>query len=260
MSALARQFVLDDMYQRVLRMVDGVFELYDRRMWFIETPLTGEACTLSEIPFCGPPWGRTEYRAYYYRWGNVYRWFAIPINIRGREFASNFYRKYATYALTPVLDNAIWSEISRTPNRAPVPINHVLGVIGNKQMRHERLIQAGYHVEIAFHQVENESMSVQRQYSNGFIRSFGFPGVAPTVLNTLDTHLALIQSIDTQSGPVAELDRRGNQGDRNFLAKLKAECYAIKDERGNTAARAAFDVYKMVAKYIDEGLTLEESA
>jgi hypothetical protein len=212
-----------------------------------------------QLPDMQHPQQPNQWVPFHFPWQGKIHWLNLPLHGLDSEW-SGYTQDYSTYKRTHQLDYAIWCEFAKDPEGPQVPVGHTLEVIGNKQRVHERILDGGYHCEMAYFLPNDQAMSLARQYSVAFIRSFGLPGQEPVSFDTLDAQLDLLNQLATESGPSEEFTRRGHSGDKHFLKKLKARCYAIKDSDGPFASRFAFDVYKEVARYIDSEALTEESA
>jgi len=259
LRALVRQFIEDDARQRVDKMVTGLRAERLRVKWDISLPKYGVVNHFDELPDMQHPVQRGQWLPFRYPWEGKIHWLDLPLHGSDSEW-SGYKQDFSTYKHTFQLDHAIWCEYAADPYGPQVPVGHTLEVIGNKGSIHEKILAAGYHCVMVYYKPQDEAMSVQRQYSVSFIHSFGLPGDKPVKFDTLDAQIGFLNQLVTESGPDEEFVGRGNSGDKQFLKKLKAKCYAIKDSDGPFASKFAFDVYKETARYIDGGVPFEEIA
>lgn len=260
LRALVKQFIWDDARQRVQKMVTGLRAARLEVKWELTCPKYGVVDHFDQLPDVSNKLQPGLWVPMHFAYQGKIYWLDLPLYGADSPVWTGFDQPYATYKHTPQLDYAIWCEYARDPYGPQVPLSHTLEVIGNKRGTHERILGAGYHCEMAFFKPIDEAMSLERQYSVSFIRSFGLPGEDPVNFDEIDAQLALLRRLATESEPEEQFLGRGNSEDQHFLRKLKAKCYAIKTSEGPFASKFAFEVYKEVARYIDSGVPTEDIA
>lgn len=251
LRAVVRQFILEDARQRVDRMVVGIRESIAEAKYHV-TPRRkfGVVDSVDELPDPSPSHAKRQWTPLHVEWEGKVEWFDIPLH--GDSEWSGFSKVYCTYRKTPYLLHQLWVELSKDPDGPQVPAGYSLEPIGNKQSTHERLTGAGVECQLAYFKPVTESVGLARQYSLAFIQSIRLPGRELVKFDTLDAQIRFLNAITLESGPDPKRQvGRGNSEDLQFLRKLKARCYATKEENGPFAAKFAFDTYKEVAKYLN---------
>jgi hypothetical protein len=155
-----------------------------------------------------------------------------------------------TYNHTAYLDYVLWKGYQKDPIGPRVPHGYSLEALGNKRGDHKFLMEEGCTVTYKYFLRHGEIASIDRAYSLGFISTFGLPGQEPVDFDSLDEQLRFLHSLPSHSEPDRPMISRGNKEDQTFLASLKTQCLAIRDKSGPSHSRAAFEIYKSVAKYL----------
>ena len=257
LRALVKRFISKDARLRVDRMVTGLRADRKRLKWDLSCPKYGTVSHPNELPDVNPPYQHSaNWTVFHYKQGEVYNWLDLPL----LGDWSGYFNVFCTYKRTHLLDHALWCEYAADPYGPLVPEGVVLEIIDRKRDDHEFLLSEGFHCEMAFFRDPKEVVGIDRQYSAAFIRSFAFPDQEPVKFDTLDAQIQYINGLATKSGPDLKHVSRETSDHSFFLRKLKAQCYAMKEEKGPSAMRTAFEIYKSVAKYLESDAKDETQA
>lgn len=245
--SLIKRTISDDARQRVERILTQVRHYADPVVDRIGHPVSGVCATVSEIP----PFRKSHNigaRPYSFEYEGKVLWFRVP-GEHGRT-PPWLIGEACTYLQTPYLDYVLWNGYRKDPVGPRVPAGYSLNTIGNRRGDHKVLQDEGCTVVYNYFNRVGDTVSIDRAYSLGFIGAFGVPGQEPVKFDTLDEQLRFLHQLPSRSEPDLPMISRGNKEDQSFLASLKTQCFSIRDKSGPSHGRAAFEIYKSVAKYL----------
>lgn len=245
---LIQRTIHADARQRVDRILTSVRSYEDPQVARDDFPTHGVCRTVEEVP----SFRRSHLldgKPYWFQYGGKVHWWRVPGDGH-RNSAPWLITDANSYHVTPYLQYILWEEYAKDPIGPRVPSGYSLEPIGNKQRDHESLLRAGCVCEYRYYNRLGEVVSVARAYSLGFIDKFSLPGGEVVSFDTLDEQSRFLRSLASRSEPDRPMISRGDKEHHNFLASLKAQCLAIRDQSGPSHSRAAFEIYKTTAKYL----------
>lgn len=248
LMAFIQRVISDDASQRIDRILTGLRTYNDPGVIRDDFPSGGVCHSVSEIPAFRKA-QITGRRPYYFQYGGRIHWMSVSV-AQGCVEPPWYGMPYTSYRQTPYLDYVLWKEYTKDPIGPRVPAGYTLETIGNKRGDHKLLQDHGCYCNYKYLRHNGDTVGLDRAYSQGFIYEFGLPEQETVVFASLDDQIKFLQSLSSNGEPVSPINGRGNQEHAKFLTSLKAECLAIRDRSGPSHGRAAFEVYKTVAKYL----------
>jgi hypothetical protein len=166
-----------------------------------------------------------------------------------------FHHPACSYLVTERLVDVMEDRKSQASNGDfPRQHGHVLRDLSFKEEDYREFRKLGCHVRMAFYDDPQKEMSLNRQFSVSFIREFGLPGESFVVFNTIDKEVDFLKSIGVKPHglePVAELLEV-----ERLRRVVKSEAFKIRDDRGSSYARGAFEMKRRVLNWIEAELEL----